>query len=138
MTELEALQNAVKSTGTQGLEIFEYQNEDKRKTIQKYYLCLDGATISPRLDYEQMNHFILGFSRAKQLTGHEQQKAYNEMLSSLKCVDQVLEILIGTPQYVQPENLRIYKALYESNTGIMIRNAIQQGEQAILKPTEAR
>lgn len=64
MTELEALQNAVISTGTKGLEIFEYQNEDKRKTIPTYYLCLKGATISPRLVYEQMNHFILGFSKA--------------------------------------------------------------------------
>lgn len=67
MTELEALQNHLKSIELNGLEIFLHFQEDKRKTISKYYLCLSGATISPRLDYDQMNHFLLGFNKAKVL-----------------------------------------------------------------------
>ena len=62
MTELQALQNA--STGL-SLTVHEKYTQDKRKTVGRYFLTdRNGTTVSPVLDYEQMNHFILGWSRA--------------------------------------------------------------------------
>jgi hypothetical protein len=65
MTELQALQNAISSLPK--VQVYEKQFEDKRKTTKKYYLTFNGGTISPVLDYENLNHFILGFSKAKNL-----------------------------------------------------------------------
>lgn len=65
--ELQALQNAVISTDFPGLNVFEKPFEDGRKTIKKYFLNINNQTISPVLDYENMNHFILGFSKAKSI-----------------------------------------------------------------------
>lgn len=67
MTELESLQNAIISGNLQNLMVYERPFEDKRKTNKKYYLTLNGATISPTIDYDNMNHFILGFSKAVKL-----------------------------------------------------------------------
>lgn len=66
MTEREALNNAINSTGIKNLHLHDYIFKDKRK-VNKYFLSLSGMSISPNLDYDQMNHFILGFSRANQL-----------------------------------------------------------------------
>ncbi len=72
MNELKALQNAVNSSGCQFLSIQVKPTEDKRKTINRYFLDHVGfGTISPVLDYEQMNHFILGFSKAFKIYNHE-------------------------------------------------------------------
>lgn len=66
MTELESLQNAAQNIGM-GFNIHEYQNSDKRKTVKLYYLQFDGITSSPCLDYDNMNHFLLGFLKAKKI-----------------------------------------------------------------------
>ena len=60
MTELEALQNH--ANYFQNLSVREKFQEDKRKTTKKYFLVdeITGKSISPVLDYEQLNHFILG------------------------------------------------------------------------------
>ena len=50
-----------------GLVIHEKYQEDKRRTVNKYFATLDGISISPVLDYENLNHFILGFSKAKSI-----------------------------------------------------------------------
>ena len=63
MTELEALQNACDN----GISVREYFTQDKRKTIKMYYATLNGTSISPVLDYENLNHFILGFNKAVKL-----------------------------------------------------------------------
>lgn len=67
MSELQALQNAVNFSNTTGLNVHEYATDDKRKTTKRYFLQLGSATISPVLDYEQMNCFLLGFNKCKQL-----------------------------------------------------------------------
>ncbi len=67
MTHLEALTNAVKSTNLEGLKVHEKYNEDKRRTVKKFYLTLHHTTLSPILNYDNMNHFILGFSKAKKV-----------------------------------------------------------------------
>jgi len=67
MTELNALENAVISAKLEGLKVHIRQTEDRRKTIKHYFLNFHGATISPNLDYENMNHFIMGLSRGLKL-----------------------------------------------------------------------
>lgn len=65
ITELQALQNAA---GRIGLTIHEYFEQDKRKSVQKYFATTkEGNKISPVLDYEQLNHFLLGFIKGSQL-----------------------------------------------------------------------
>lgn len=43
------------------------KDEDKRKTVNKYFLTRNGETVSPDLDYNQMNHFILGWLEGQKL-----------------------------------------------------------------------
>jgi len=67
MTELNALENAVISAKLEGLKVYEKQTTDKRKTIKHYFLNYYGNTISPNLDYDNMNHFIMGLSKGLKL-----------------------------------------------------------------------
>lgn len=64
---LESLQNAANSVKLSGLQVYHRHFEDRRKQTPMFYLCLNGATISPVLDYQNLNHFILGFSKAVNL-----------------------------------------------------------------------
>lgn len=64
LTELEALQNHVNSIKKDGLKVHEYYQEDKRLKTKKYFITDNGTTITGRLDYEQMNHFLLGYNVA--------------------------------------------------------------------------
>jgi hypothetical protein len=61
MTELEALQNAANSVN---LQVHQKHEHDKRKTTKLYFVNRGNETVSPNLDYENMNHFILGWSRS--------------------------------------------------------------------------
>jgi len=63
-TKLEALQNAARNTNVQGLEIKPIQPIDKRKKAELFLLSLNRVCLSPVLDYDKMNHFLLGFSKA--------------------------------------------------------------------------
>lgn len=71
LSEFESLQNAVNYNELSkfNLSLYEKFFEDKRKTTKMFFLQNDktGETISPVLDYENMNHFILGFSRGIKL-----------------------------------------------------------------------
>lgn len=58
MKEIDALQNAADSIG---LTIHEKATDDKRKTVKHYFAQGESETVSPVLDYDQMNHFILGW-----------------------------------------------------------------------------
>jgi hypothetical protein len=62
-TELKALQNAANDLN---LTIREFYQQDKRKTINKFYACSGNISISPVLDYDELNHFLLGYRKAKQ------------------------------------------------------------------------
>ena len=61
MNELEALQNAADKCG---LVVHEWHHLDRRKKIKHYFATKDGISISPSLDYEQLNFFLLGYIRA--------------------------------------------------------------------------
>lgn len=69
MTEIEALQNAANKVR---LDIYEKWNQDKRKTVKQYFAQRRSETVSPTLDYEQMNHFLLGWIRATEQINKQQ------------------------------------------------------------------
>jgi len=61
LNEIQALQNFGNNLS---ITIKDISTTDKRKTIKKYIATLNGASISPALRYEQMNYFLLGYSKA--------------------------------------------------------------------------
>lgn len=67
MDKINALQNAANSCGIDGLKVNIKFSQDKRKKVEMFFLTLNGTCISPVLDYCNMNHFILGFTRAANL-----------------------------------------------------------------------
>ena len=65
ITELEALQNAADDLN---LTVYEKITNDKRRTVKTYFANNGDETVSPVLDYEQLNHFLLGWRKClKQL-----------------------------------------------------------------------
>lgn len=64
-TEIESLQNAVDEIG---LTIHEKFQDDKRKSVKKYFAQRGNETVSPVLDYEQLNHFLLGWIKCLKIT----------------------------------------------------------------------
>ena len=67
-TELEALNNAVSHFGFKNITLHEKQYSDKRKKVSKFFLQQGAKTISPVLDYNEMNYFILGMEVMQMLT----------------------------------------------------------------------
>jgi len=65
--ELESLNNAVVSMNLEGLEVLQYIQHDNRKKVGKFYLRLNGTYISPTLNYNNMNHFLLGMTKMKKI-----------------------------------------------------------------------
>ena len=68
ITQLEALNNAVSYFGFKNIIMHEKQYSDKRKKVRKFFLQDGAKTISPVLDYNEMNHFILGMGTMQKLT----------------------------------------------------------------------
>ena len=67
-TQLEALNNAVSYFGIKNVILHEKQYSDKRKKVSKFFLQQGENRISPVLDYNEMNHFILGMGTMQRLT----------------------------------------------------------------------
>ena len=67
-TQLEALNNALQYFGFKNIILHEKQYSDKRKKVSKFFLQQGAETISPVLDYNEMNHFILGMSTMQKIT----------------------------------------------------------------------
>lgn len=61
MTELEALTNAAQGLG---LQVHKKYEQDRRKTVDKYFVSMNGMSVSPLYDYEQMNCFLQGWGRS--------------------------------------------------------------------------
>ena len=70
-TQLEALNNAVRYFGFKNVILHEKQYSDKRKKVNKFFLQQGENRISPILDYNDMNHFILGMGTMQRLTFNE-------------------------------------------------------------------
>ena len=69
--QMEALQNALNSFGLTNIILHEKQYSDKRKKVSKFFLQQGVKTISPVLDYNEMNHFILGMGAMQELTNNK-------------------------------------------------------------------
>ena len=54
--QMEALQNALNSFGLTNLTLYHKISEDKRLKTPKFFLNFGFQTISPVLDYENMNN----------------------------------------------------------------------------------
>ena len=70
-TQLEALNNALSYFALKNIILHEKQYSDKRKKVSKFFLQDGAKTISPVLDYNEMNSFILGMSAMQQLTNNK-------------------------------------------------------------------
>ena len=70
-TQLEALNNALSYYGFKNIILHEKQYSDKRKKVSKFFLQDGAKTISPVLDYNEMNCFILGMSEMQKLTNNK-------------------------------------------------------------------
>ena len=66
-TQLEALNNALDYFGFKNINLHEKQYSDKRKKVSKFFLQQGAETISPVLDYENMNYFIMGMGASKRI-----------------------------------------------------------------------
>ena len=66
--QMEALQNALNSFGLTNLTLYPKLFEDKRLKSPKFFLNNGYQTISPVLNYNEMNCFILGMGAVKELT----------------------------------------------------------------------
>ena len=63
----EALENALSYFGLKNVILHEKQYSDKRKKVSKFFLQQGAETISPVLDYENMNYFIMGMGASKKI-----------------------------------------------------------------------
>ena len=69
-TQLEALNNALNYFGLKNINLHEKQYSDKRKKVSKFFLQQGAKTISPVLNYNEMNCFILGMGAMQRLTNN--------------------------------------------------------------------
>ena len=69
-TQLEALNNLMSYFGLKNIILHEKQYSDKRKKVSKFFLQDGSKTISPVLDYNEMNHFILGMGTMQKLANN--------------------------------------------------------------------
>ena len=67
-TQLESLNNSLSYFGFKNIILHEKQYSDKRKKVSKFFLQQGAETITPVLDYNEMNHFILGMGAMQKLT----------------------------------------------------------------------
>lgn len=67
-TQLEALNNSLSYFGFKNIILHEKQYNDKRKKVSKFFLQDGARTISPVLNYNEMNLFILGMGTMQKLT----------------------------------------------------------------------
>lgn len=66
-TELTALQNMADASEL-SIVIHEKISNDKRVKVKKYFAHIEGkGTISPVLDYTNLNYFLLGMYNAKKI-----------------------------------------------------------------------
>ena len=70
--QLEALNNALDYFGFKNINLHEKQYSDKRKKVSKFFLQQGAETISPVLNYTEMNCFILGMSTMQKIQVKEE------------------------------------------------------------------
>ena len=70
-TQLDALNNSLSYFGLKNINLYEKQYSDKRKRVSKFFLQQGAKTISPVLNYNEMNCFILGMNEMQNLTNNK-------------------------------------------------------------------
>lgn len=60
INEIEALTNAVNAVNLNGLQLKTFWQQDKRKTKNLYFVHHPKNGSSPKLAYNEMNHFLWG------------------------------------------------------------------------------
>ena len=73
-TQLYALNNSLSYFGFKNINLHKKQYSDKRKKVSKFFLQQGAKTISPVLDYNEMNHFILGMRTMQNLNFQEEKE----------------------------------------------------------------
>ena len=68
--QLNALNNALQYLGLKNINLHEKQYSDKRKKVSKFFLQQGAKTISPVLNYNEMNNFISGMGAMQRLTNN--------------------------------------------------------------------
>jgi hypothetical protein len=99
LTELQALQNAARDLN---LTIHEKSTQDKRKTVKLYFANRGNETLSPNLDYENMNHFLLGWRKSNKYKS-KPEKAANSLLKALKRLLNVNPHAINITEKIQAQ-----------------------------------
>lgn len=107
ITELEALQNAANDLN---LTIYERPTQDKRKTVKLYFAAQGQYTVSGNIDYDQMNHFLLGWRKANKFK-NKVEKAAPDMLSVLKEAVDHAHVYDTNPNLVELFKAAINKAI---------------------------
>ena len=69
--QMEALNNALSYFGLKNIILHEKQYSDMRKKVSKFFLQDGAKTISPVLNYNEMNNFILGMDAMQKLTNNK-------------------------------------------------------------------
>ena len=73
-TQLDALNNSISYFGFKNINLHEKQYSDKRKKVSKFFLQDGAKTISPVLNYNEMNNFILGMRTMQNLNFQEEKE----------------------------------------------------------------
>ena len=73
-TQLDALNNSLSYFGFKNINLHEKQYSDKRKKVSKFFLQQGAKTISPVLNYNEMNNFILGMRTMQNLNFQEEKE----------------------------------------------------------------
>lgn len=61
INEIKSLQNFGDSLN---LKIHQKFTQDKRKTVNKYFASRNGVSVSPELEYTQLNCFMIGWKNS--------------------------------------------------------------------------
>lgn len=67
LEQLQALQNMANSANSRITVHLRPYYDDNRRTVPKFYANIGNVTISPTLDYSNLNHFLLGYSSAAKI-----------------------------------------------------------------------
>ena len=70
-TQLDALNNSLNYFGFKNINLHEKQYSDKRKKVSKFFLQQGAKTISPALNYNEMNNFIAGMRTMQNITNNK-------------------------------------------------------------------
>lgn len=96
-SEIIALQNLA---DVSNLKVHLSYTQDKRQTVKKYFATINGTTVSPVLDYDKLNHLLLGWMKSNKKDG------YDTLLEENKRLKDALKTLLSS-----------YKADFKNITG---------------------